>query len=825
MKKRKFLLKSLLALFSLGSIMMVLGVIVLAGVMSHYSSDLPNHEKLKAYKPPIMTRFYAGDGTLIAEYASEKRIFLPVYAMPTHVIYAFLSAEDKNFFSHKGVDFVGVLRAAVKNIDNVRNGRRLEGASTITQQVAKNFLLTNEVSFERKIKEALLAFKIEDTFSKQHILELYLNEIYLGNRSFGVAAAALNYFDKSLDELSIDEAALLAALPKAPSDFNPYRNPERAKIRRDWILSRMHEDGYITESQMELAQLQPISLERPERENFRRARYFSEEVRQELIERYGEDIIYLGGLSVRTTLDPELQEIAFQALRKGLENYDRRHGYRGPLQTIKDMKNWKAELADIEKPFEAKDEWDLAVVTGADWRALTLGFKDGRPVGKILLKDLGWARQTLDDGKVGGDVNSATKVGSVGDVILVERKQVEQGDDGKEDLSNRYVLRQIPKVQGAIIAMDPHTGRVLAMQGGYIGSISSFNRATQAKRQPGSAFKPFVYLAALDEGFTPSNLVLDAPFVIDQGPGLPKWRPQNYSNKFYGPTPLRVGIEKSKNLMTVRLANHIGMDKIASYAKRFGVDDNMKKTLAMALGAGETTLSDITSAYSVFVNGGKKISPTFIDRIQDRSGKTIYKSDKRPCPDCEEIKDWDDATAPNIIDNRPQIADPRTAYQITSMLEGVVQRGTGVRLRELDRPMGGKTGTTNDSKDAWFIGFTPDLIAGVYIGFDNPSPLGPGETGSSVALPVFKDFMKQALEDEPITPFRVPEGIELVKINSKTGTPAKAGDRNTIWEAFLPGTEPTQQQYMLDRSGLNLVRGNDPTSTKQSATFGTGGLY
>lgn len=824
MKLRKLFFKSLLALFSLGSIMLVLGVLVVAGVMSHYSSDLPNHEKLKAYEPPIMTRFYAGDGTLIAEYASEKRIFLPVYAMPTHVIYAFLSAEDKNFFSHKGVDFVGVLRAAIKNIDNVRKGRRLEGASTITQQVAKNFLLTNEVSFERKIKEALLAFRIEEAFSKQHILELYLNQIYLGNRSYGVAAASLNYFDKSLDELTLDEAALLAALPKAPSAFDPFRNPTRAKIRRDWILERMYEDGRISKSQMELAQLQPIELKRPSRKSFRQARYFSEEVRRELIGRYGEDIIYLGGLSVRTTLDPELQEYAITALRKGLERYDRRHGYHGPFAKIKDMKKWREELKDIEKPLAARPEWEVAVITKADWKGLTVEFEDGRAAGKILLKDLGWAREVLPDGDVGEDVNSATKVGSVGDVVLVTKKNPKKGESAKA-LKNRYLLRQPVKVQGALIAMDPHTGRVLAMQGGYRGRISGFNRATQAKRQPGSAFKPFVYLAALDEGFTPSNLILDAPFVIEQGPGMKTWRPQNYSNKFYGPTPLRVGLEKSRNLMTVRLANHIGMDKISSYAKRFGVDPHMRRILSMSLGAGETTLWDITAAYSVFVNGGKKITPTVIDRIQNREGNTIYKSDDRPCEGCNEVKEWQEQNVPSVPDNRPQIADPRTAYQITSMLEGVVQRGTARRLRDLGRPIAGKTGTTNDSKDAWFIGFTPDLIVGVYVGFDDPSPLGKGETGSSVAAPIFKDFMEKALKDEPIVPFRVPEGIELVKINAKTGTPAKAGDRNTIWEAFLPGTEPTQQQYMLDKSGLNLVRGSDPTSTRQSTTFGTGGLY
>lgn len=822
MKARKFFLNMMLALFSLGSIGVVLGVVFLSGLMAHYSDDLPDYKKLKAYEPSIMTRFYAGDGSLIAEYASEKRIFVPVHAIPSHVIYAFLSAEDKNFFSHKGVDFIGVLRAAINNIDNIRQGRRLEGASTITQQVAKNFLLTNEVSIERKIREAVLAFKIEETFSKQHILELYLNEIYLGNRSYGVAAAALNYFDKSLDELSLDEAALIAALPKAPSAFDPRRNPERAKIRRDWILSRMYEDGRISKSQMELAQLKPITLNPPARDNFVPARYFSEEVRRELIDRYGEDIIYLGGLSVRTTLDPKLQSYAIDALRAGLETYDRRHGYRGPITTFDTMDDWRAKLQEIEKPFNARDNWELAVVLEADWRALTIGFADGRENGKILLKHLGWAREALPDGSVGEDVNGAHKVASVGDVILAKKR-----NNDADEADNLYNLRQPVGVQGALVAMDPHTGRILAMQGGYRGKVSGFNRATQAKRQPGSAFKPFVYLAALDDGFTPSNLVLDAPFVIDQGPGLPKWRPQNYSNKFYGPTPLRVGLEKSKNLMTVRLAHHIGMKKISDYAKRFGIDDDMPQILAMALGAGETTLMELTSAYSVFANGGKKVSPYLIDRIQNRTGETIFKTDARACSECEGLKNWDQGeAAPFVADNKPQIADPRTTYQITSMLEGVVQRGTATRLRSLNRPLAGKTGTTNESRDAWFIGFTPDLIVGVFVGFDDPRPLGPNSTGSSVAAPIFKDFMEQALKDKDILPFRVPEGIELVKVNAKTGLPAQAGDGNTIWEAFIPGTEPEAQQYMLDKSGLNIVTGGGRTTeTERSPISGTGGLY
>jgi len=816
-KVRKFLFKTMLALCSLGSIVLVVGVCIFLTSLYQYSQDLPDHKKLKEYEPSIMTRLYGGDGTLIGEYASEKRIYIPIYAIPPKVIYSFLAAEDKNFYSHKGVDFYGILRAAVNNIDNIRNGRRLEGASTITQQVAKNFLLTNEVSLDRKIKEALLAFRIEDAFSKDHILSLYLNQIYLGNRSYGVAAAALNYFDKSLDELDLEEAALLAALPKAPSSFDPYRNPTRALERRNWVLSRLHSDGRITESQMKLAQAKPITLTRPNRNSFVDARYFSEEVRRELVDKYGDDIIYLGGLSVRTSLDPELQKYAIDALRDGLESYDRRTGYKGPVKKLESLDNWKEALEHVDRPTNTKDTWDLAVVTSSNWESLKIGFADGR-TGVIPLAKLGWARKAVSDpDHYMQDVRAASEVAPVGAVILVE-KDPEAEEDG-------YLLRQQVRVQGGIVVLDPHTGRVLAMQGGYEADISGFNRVTQAKRQPGSAFKPFVYLAGLDDGFTPANLILDAPFVMDQGPGLPKWRPSNYTKEFYGPTPLRVGVEKSRNLMTVRLAYHVGMEKIAGYARKFGIDKNMKETLAMALGAGETTLIDLTSAYAVLVNGGKKVTPTFIDRIQNREGGTIYKTKYVECISCSDLQDWYHQDTPMIKDNRLQISDPRTSYQVVSMLEGVVQRGTARRLRSLNRPLAGKTGTTNDSRDAWFIGFSPDLVVGVYVGYDQPKTLGRKQTGSNVAAPIFGSFMEKALADKPKTPFRVPDGLERVRVNAETGRIARSGDKRTIWEVFLPGTEPTSQQYLLDKSGLNLVVGDDPSGAKSSTTIGTGGLY
>lgn len=823
-KKERLILNGLFMLFSIGSIGLILGVSIFLISLYHFGQDLPDYKQLKEYQPPITTRLYAADGKMIAEYATEKRVFVPVYAIPKPVIYAFLSAEDKNFFSHKGVDFYGVLRAVIKNLQNISSGKRLEGASTITQQVAKNFLLTNETSFERKIKEAILAFRMEKTFTKSHLLELYLNEIYLGNRSFGVAAASLNYFDKSLNEMSLEEVALLAALPKAPSAFDPYRNPERAKERRDWVLQRMYEDGRVTKAQMEKAQEQPIKLQNRYREDFMAARYFTEEVRRDLVKNYGDDVLYLGGLSVRTTLDPHLQKVAVNALRNGLEAYDRRHGYRGAVGKIENMKDWQEELKKIPFPLGARETWRLAVVLKSTDSKLVIGMNDGAE-GEIPLADLGWARRANKKTITGGAISSATQVASVGEVILVFK--------AKEDKKDKeYYLRQIPSVEGGIVALDPHTGRVIALHGGYSADISSFNRVTQAKRQPGSAFKPFIYLAALDEGFTPANIILDAPFVYDQGPGLPKWRPTNYTKEFYGPTPLRVGIEKSKNLMTVRLAYHIGMEKVAEYAKKFGVIDNLQPHLAMSLGAGETTLMRMASAYAIFANGGKKVVPSLVDRIQDRNGKTIYKSDVRECKNCNLLIDWQQQEVPIIPDDKEQIADPRTNYQMVSMLEGVIQRGTAMKMKSLNRPIAGKTGTTNESKDTWFMAFTPNLVVGTYVGFDDPRSLGRTETGSSVALPIVKEFMEEALKDQPAIPFKVPEGLSLVKVDRLTGRPARAGNENVIWEAFIPGTEPSNQQYMLDEGGLNQVDGEtgvltekDTTSVKESATTGTGGLY
>ena len=761
----------------------------------HFGRGLPEYQQLADYNPPVVTRIHAGDGRLMAEFAREKRVFVPIKAMPKQIIKAFLSAEDKTFYTHPGIDIPGILRAMVTNISRMGSNRRPVGASTITQQVAKNFLLTNEVSITRKAKEVILALRIERAFSKDRILELYLNEIYLGFGSYGVAAAALNYFDKSLDELTLGESAFLAGLPKAPSNYNPVSQPQAARDRRDYVLNRMSADGFIALTTAAVEMGKPVTVKPSSRADVARADYFVEEVRRELSDNYGDKGLYGGGLSVRTTLNSRLQRIADSALRFGLSAYDRRHGWRGPLGKVDLTKDWRADLAKFVLPSDVV-EWKTAAVTGFTHNGVRLSFADNT-VGTIPFAEMRWARPVIQKGKRAPRIKRPSDALSEGDVVAVHLVTQKNKDEKWPD--NTYGLRQIPRVSGGIVALDPHTGRVLAMSGGFSSALSEFNRATQARRQPGSAFKPFVYLAALDNGFTPASQILDAPFVIDQGPGLGRWRPANYSKKFYGASPLRLGIEKSRNLMTVRLAQNIGMDAVVEYAKRFGLVDNLKPLLSMSLGSGETTLMRMTTAYAMLVNGGKRVRPTLIDKIQDRTGKTIFRHDMRDCNVCRDTQ-WDAEVVPSLPDNRDQIADPKTSYQIVSMLEGVVKRGTGRRINALGKPLAGKTGTTNESRDTWFVGFSPDLAVGVYIGFDTPTPLGKGETGSSVAAPVFKKFMLEALKNQPAIPFRIPPGLQLVRINPATGRPPRPGTRRTILEAFLPGTVPTQRGWVLDGS-------------------------
>lgn len=781
-------------------------------ILWHYGRDLPDYRQLADYRPPVMTRVHAADGSLITEYARERRLFVPIAAIPRQVIQAFLSAEDKTFYTHPGLDFMGIAAAVVRNVRSYGTDRRPVGASTITQQVAKNFLLSSEVSVTRKLKEAILAFRIEHAFEKDRILELYLNEIYLGFGSYGVAAAALNYFNKSLDELSLPEAAFLAALPKAPNNYHPMRRPAAAVARRDWVLTQMHENDVISTAELEAARAVPLTVRRPDRARVVEAAYFAEEVRRQLVDRYGEGQLYEGGLSVRTTLEPRLQEIAERVLRAGLRTYDRRHGWRGPMARVEPDRDPIQALREVPVPADIGD-WYMGVVLAMDKQVAEIGFAN-EVRGVIPMAEMNWARAWRKGQTLGKKVSRPDQVLAVGDVVAVS--PIPQ--DAESYVENGYRLEQIPDVNGAIVAMDPHTGRVLAMVGGYAFGNSEFNRATQARRQPGSAFKPFVYAAALDHEFTPSSLVLDAPLVVDQGPALGKWKPANYSRKFYGPSTLRLGIEKSRNLMTVRLAQYIGMETVADYARRFGVVDDMPLLLPMALGAAETTLLRITAGYAILVNGGKSVTPTLVDRIQDRRGATIYRHDDRPCPGCVETA-WALQAEPEVPDTRAQVVTPATAYQVVSMLRGVVERGTGRRVAAVGKPLAGKTGTSNEARDTWFMGFGPDLAVGVYVGFDTPRTLGRRESGTTVASPIFRDFMADALAEQPAIPFRIPPGIRLVRVDSRTGIPARAGDRNVILEAFKPGTEPSGQQTVLDGGAEPATDGGG------TPRAGVGGLY
>ena len=762
-------------LLSLGMLVGAAGLVLALLLFKGLTSDLPDVSQLQNYNPPIVSRVHAGDGRLMAEFAAERRVFVPISRIPQRVIDAFLAAEDKNFYSHPGVDFVGIARAIVNNL---KTGS-MQGASTITQQVAKNFLIGNERSYERKVREAALAFRMEDVYSKDEILELYLNEIFLGMRAYGVASAALAYFNKTLDELTIAEAAYLAALPKAPNDYHPVRNKDRALARRNWVLDRMLEDNRITKEERDAALAQPIEmLPRSQDEFYRGGDYFTEEVRRDLVARYGEKAVLEGGLLVRATLDPRLQDIATTALRRGLIEYDRRHGWRGPVARV--GRGMDMQTALKITPIPAGGEiWQLAGVTDVSANSASILLADATR-STIPLDELKWARSRKPGQGLGPAIGKASDALSVGDIILVEKLA-----DGKA-----YTLRQIPAVQGGLVAMDANTGRVLAMVGGFSPRMSSFNRATQAQRQPGSSFKPFVYMAALESGFTPSTLVLDAPISLPQGPGLPMWTPGNYTNDYLGPTTLRVGMEKSRNVMTVRLAQQVGINKVAEVAESFGVVDRLQRNLSMSLGAGETTVMRMVTAYAQMVNGGRKLSPTMIDSIQDKDGRIIYRHDARSCAECSNILWRENLAVPSLPDPRAQIIDPRTAYQMVHILEGVIERGTGTRVKGLPWPLAGKTGTTNDARDAWFVGFSSDMAVGLYLGFDQPRTLGDHETGGVAAAPVFREFMEGALAGTPPVPFRVPSGLRLVRVNAASGRLAEPGDPKAIWEAFKPGTEP-----------------------------------
>lgn len=791
-------LSACVSLFFLGCFVLF---VVAFLVILHFSVGLPDYQQLADYKPAVTSRLYASDGSVLAEYATEKRMFVPVEKIPPMLRHAFMSAEDKNFYQHGGIDLGGLARAVIVNIKNMGTGKRVVGASTITQQVAKNFLLSSERSLSRKIREALLSHRMEQAFTKDHILELYLNEIYLGGGAYGVASASLIYFDKAMDELTLSEMAYLAALPKAPNNYHPVRNKEAAVARRNWVLSRMYEDGYITKEQMESAQSEPIIIADRKKDVNKYGEYYAEEVRRFITEKYGEDAIYHGGLFIRTSLDPRLQEIATKSLQDGLISYDRRHGWRGAVAHVDtpDLAALKEQSANRFVP----EGWFLAVVQEVSDKSARVLTTDDQ-TGVIDLAQMSWAKKALDGGRIArAKVEKTADVLSVGDVIYV--KPAKEG---------HFSLEQLPDVQGALVALDPHTGRVLAMVGGFSFQQNQFNRAVQAYRQPGSSFKPFVYLTALDAGYTPSSLILDAPLVMTHTDGT-KWKPKNYSKVFYGPTTMRVGIEKSRNLMTIRLAQAIGVGQMVKYGKKFGISDKLEPNLSTALGSGETTLMKLTTAYGMLVNGGKSLTPNLIDRIQDRDGKTFYKHDERPCDNCVGENASPDVV-PVIPDTREQVEDAVSAYQMVNILTGVVERGTGRVARGLKKTLGAKSGTSNDSFDAWFIGFSPDLVVGVWVGYDTPKTLGPNDTGGVVAGPIFRDFMAEALKNAPNIPFRVPAGVRLVRVNATTGLPAKPGDKNVIIEAFRADQNPNQKQAVI---------GEDITVDDDDSIPDIGGLY
>jgi penicillin-binding protein 1A len=748
------LIKKILIFFSLISVISLLSVISILWI---YSNKLPDYKYLKNYKPPVSSKLYAGNGELVSDFSAEKRIFVPFSAIPEKVINSFLSAEDKNFFKHPGIDAKGVIRAIKNNIYNVLKSKRLEGASTITQQVAKNFLLSNEVSIDRKIKEAILAFRIERSLSKERILELYLNQIYLGQGAYGIASASLRYFDKPISELNYSEAALLAALPKAPSKYNPYKNKKLSKYRRNLVINNLFENSFINKDQHFFLIRSEIKLKKRKRIFLEDSRYFVEDVRKYVVEKYGFDKVYKQGFNIKTPLNLDLQNIATKALRVGLVNYDKRKGWRGPLINKKFNGKWTEGLEKFK--LENSIGWNIAIVKRIDKFEAIIETTD-KQTGIIEYEDINWTRKNFN------------KLFKVGDVIYVKKKN-----------EGNYSLKQLPKANGAIVVMDPYSGRVYAISGGFSFKKSEFNRATQALRQPGSAFKPFVYALALENNFTPSTLILDAPIVLDQGDDLKMWKPENYGKKFYGPSTLRMGVEKSRNVMTVRVAQELGIDKVINFSKKLNIYENPEELMSISLGSAETTLLKITSAYCSFVNGGKLVNPILIDRIQDSEGKTIFNNEKRFCVNCDQIS-FKGKQIPKIESNYKQIFSPQTAYQMTSILEGVIKRGTGKKLRKLNLQLAGKTGTTNKNIDTWFIGFTSNLVIGTYVGHDNPKSLGRYETGSKTAMPIFKEFVQNAISNYEARPFKVAKNIKMMVVDVKTGKKADFGSKETIIESF-----------------------------------------
>ena len=844
----RFILSTLGGFFTFVTLGIFAVAVSIGAVFYIYGRDLPSHESLAQYTPPTISRIYSAEGRIIDEFAKERRLFTPAAEIPDLVKQAFISAEDKNFYSHKGYDARGIAAAAYDAVAS--RGQDVRGASTITQQVMKNFLLGGERAAERKIKEIILATRLEETLSKDRILELYLNEIFLGQNSYGVTAAALTYFNKPLRDLAPHEAAFLASLPKAPSDYHPVRRADRLLARRNYVLREMQDNGYLTQAEYEAEVAMPLrSVQAGDFETFRSALpprdYFTDEIRRQLSLDFGEEEFFSGGMTVRATIDPEMQTEAALALRRALETYDREGGiWRGTGRKLEpaDLDNWREALARVDVPRDVtlNGPWFPAVVLEVSGAEARLGIEGQEGEDHVIpANDVTWARKRLENGTLGRRAQGPDDLVAVGDVVLVRAITA----DGSGDFV-RWSLRQVPEVQGGFMAMDVNTGRVIAMQGGFSYQDSVFNRATQAQRQPGSSFKPFVYAAALDSGYSPATIVVDAPIEINTPQGL--WRPRNSSNQFYGPTPLRTGIEMSRNLMTIRLAQEVGMDTVADYAEKFGVYDNMGRFLANSLGSEETTLFQMVAAYAMFANGGERVQPTLVDRVQDRYGRTIYRHDQRNCVDCL-VPGLAPGEAPRIDSNRERVMNAITAYQLTSMMTGVVERGTAARTVGLDVPVAGKTGTTNDSKDVWFVGFTSNIVAGCYIGYDQPRPLGRGASGGGMCGPVFQEFMTKATAKYGGGPFAIPPGGHFIKIDRFTG--ARLSDDATgdyvVAEYFRDGEEPIfgimydggfamgSNLPLVQEAGARLGR-EVTTSTGSTATvgpkadFGTvssGGLY
>ena len=754
-------------------------------ILWRYSPELPSYESIINYKPNLSSRIFSSDGFLLKSFYTEERIFIPINRIPNNIKNAFLASEEKNFYEHYGVDIFAIFRAFLTNIININSNKRVVGASTITQQVVKNFLLSNELSYSRKIKEIILAIRIENILDKEDILELYLNDIYLGYGSYGIGSASLNYFNKSIYDLELHEIAFLAALPKAPNNYNPKNNYLKAIDRRNWVIDRMFKNKFIKRKDLEYKN-KPLEVYNRVDLKFSEADYFYEEIRKELFKKFGKEKLYSDGLIIKTALNSEIQKKANLSLIEGLIEYEKRQGWNGLIEntTLQDFLN-KNNFYKDQNPFYPK--WQVVLIDSVNKTNL-LAYKQSKEKIKIDLDN------QFNDWLLKENFKK-------GDVIYVERK------------NNTFIINQEPRVNGAIIVLDPYNGDILALSGGYSFNKSQFNRVTQAKRQPGSAFKPIVYLTALNEGYSPSTLILDAPYVVDQGPGLPKWKPSNYTDEFYGLTTMRTGIEKSRNLMTVRLANRIGMDKILSMANILNISNGLDKNLSMSLGSGVMTLKDLTNAYAIIANGGKKIEPKLITSIYSKEGEKIFDTRLKKCIGCKVDKILSKIKVPKLKENKNIILDPRYTYQITSMMEGVIKRGTAKKLKDLNVPIAGKTGTTNQNKDAWFIGYTPDLVIGVYVGYDQPRSLGYKQTGSSVAVPIFKNFAKKIQINKNKKPFRIPSGISFVRIDPGTGK--VSNDKDSINEPFILGSEPYSDN-------INVIDGLE--NFDNNSISGTGAL-